>query len=150
MLSPAVVRVATDFDGAFRFTRPRSADRMTCTVSAPTFATRAFRVPAARTEPLQVFLSQSAAMLTVTVPASADARRAFLFHNDAVIPAPAFAYLAAAPGDASTFTAFVEEGEWSLCLWNDTEAADAERGAPVVQKCRSTRAAAGGRAELKF
>lgn len=150
MLSPAVVRVATDFDGAFRFTRPRSADRMTCTVSAPTFATRLFRVSAARTEPLQVFLSQSAAMLTVAIPPVTEGRRAFLFHNDAIIPTPAFAYLSAARGDASTFTAFVEEGEWALCLWNEAEAAAAERGAPLVQRCRSARAVAGGHAELKF
>jgi hypothetical protein len=150
MLPPLVMRVATDFDGAFHFAKPRSVEQMTCTVAAPTFATRLFRTSAARSEPLPVFMTQAGAMLTVTIPPPDEGRRAFLLHGNATIPATSFAYLASVRGDGSAFTAYVEEGDWSLCRWTDAEAAAAELGAPLLQRCKSTRAVPGGSAELRF
>lgn len=146
--SSVVVRIPTDVDGNFRFARPSSVQRMTCSISARGFATRLLRTPASLRGDFQVFVRQNGALLHVQIPRDRDGQRPYLLHDGAIMPLRAFEYLADGRTNGDQVSFYVEEGDWSLCMWNEAGVLAGENGAPPTQTCRTAYAAAGTTAQL--
>ncbi len=149
LASPLVGRIPTDVHGAFRFARPSSAERMTCSIAARGFASRLLRTPSSLKDDLQVFVRQNGASLIVDVPPDHDGQRPYLLHDGAIVPLRAFAYLADGRMSGDQISFYVDEGDWSLCMWSEASAWASENGAPPPQNCRTAYAAAGTTAQLK-
>jgi hypothetical protein len=150
MLPAVIARIPTDVDGAFHFIRSQSAQQMTCTVSGAAFATRLMRLSLDENDQVSIFLTQAGTSLSLEVPEDRAGRRPFLLHDGGVVHVRAFEYLAMARREGNRISAFVEAGDWSLCMWTDAEVVAAEAGAPPIQTCKTGRAVPGGILNLTY
>jgi hypothetical protein len=153
-LQSVIAAVPSDVRGEFDFALPPGMREVSFCVAAPGFAFRMLRLPV-RSEPAQqVFVRQSGGALIVDSDIGAD-RNPYLVHEGVIIPAAAFAYLAAARIQEISDTRIrfeaplVEEGAYSLCSFSEAQALAAETGAIAAGACVSTLVPTGSAGVLK-
>lgn len=131
---PFVALIATEGDGAVQYRVPAGTSHVWASVAAPGFAHRLLRLPVTP-EPHQILLTQSGGHLQFE-RAEVEGRKPYVMRNGALLSLVHFQYVARGT--------FVEEGVYSLCRFNDEEAAAAYAGAIHPNLCRPVMVSADG------